>query len=35
MDVSDDEFDRAPDILGNLCKIAADKVQSHGATHPV
>ncbi|MFF7715635.1 hypothetical protein [Streptomyces sp. NPDC007988] len=35
VDVSDDEFDRAPDILGNLCKIAADKVQSHGATHPV
>ncbi|MEU2108923.1 hypothetical protein [Streptomyces sp. NPDC019507] len=27
-DMTDDEFDQAPDILGNICKIAADKVRA-------
>ncbi|MEU4213114.1 hypothetical protein AB0F13_24510 [Streptomyces sp. NPDC026206] len=28
LDVSDEEFDQAPDILGNIYKIAADKVRA-------
>ncbi|MFI9238731.1 hypothetical protein [Streptomyces sp. NPDC053079] len=28
VDVSDEEFDQAPDILGNIYKIAADKVRA-------
>ncbi|MFE2025277.1 hypothetical protein ACFW9V_09000 [Streptomyces hygroscopicus] len=27
-DISDDEFDRAPDVLGNICRIAAEKVRA-------
>ncbi|WP_314613349.1 hypothetical protein [Streptomyces stackebrandtii] len=27
VDMSDEEFDRAPDILGNIYKIAAEKVR--------
>ncbi|WP_432072391.1 hypothetical protein [Streptomyces wuyuanensis] len=27
-DMTDDEFDQAPDILANICKIAADKVRA-------
>jgi hypothetical protein len=28
LDLSDDAFDRAPDVLGNLCKVAAEKVRA-------
>ncbi|MER5309865.1 hypothetical protein ABT034_19015 [Streptomyces sp. NPDC002773] len=28
VDMSDEEFDRAPDILGNIYKIAAEKVRA-------
>ncbi|MEU5052524.1 hypothetical protein [Streptomyces sp. NPDC021096] len=28
LDISDEEFDRAPDILGNIYKIAADKARA-------
>ncbi|MEV2193920.1 hypothetical protein AB0I02_23485 [Streptomyces phaeochromogenes] len=32
LDLSDDEFDRAPDVLGNIYKIAAEEVRaSRGA----
>ncbi|MGW3290374.1 hypothetical protein ACWDR3_37640 [Streptomyces sp. NPDC001002] len=27
LDISDEEFDRAPDVLGNIYKIAAEKVR--------
>ena len=27
LDISDEQFDRAPDILGNIYKIAAEKVR--------
>ena len=27
IDISDEEFDRAPDVLGNIYKIAAEKVR--------
>lgn len=27
IEISDEEFDQAPDILGNICKIAADKIK--------
>lgn len=27
LDISDEEFDRAPDILGNVYKVAAEKVR--------
>ncbi|MGW2568785.1 hypothetical protein [Streptomyces sp. NPDC001537] len=27
LDISDDEFERAPDVLGNIYKIAAEKVR--------
>lgn len=26
--MTDDEFDQAPDILANICKIATDKVRA-------
>ncbi|MEU2162251.1 hypothetical protein ACFVY9_18515 [Streptomyces sp. NPDC059544] len=31
-DMSDDEFDQAPDILGNIYKIAAEKVRAARGT---
>jgi hypothetical protein len=27
-DISDEEFERAPDVLGNIYKIAAEKVRA-------
>ncbi|MFD5255014.1 hypothetical protein ACFWM5_19485 [Streptomyces bobili] len=27
IDISDEEFDRAPDVLGNIYKIAAEKIR--------
>ncbi|MFC9912689.1 hypothetical protein [Streptomyces sp. NPDC059862] len=27
VDISDEEFDRAPDVLGNIYKIAAEKIR--------
>ncbi|MFJ9803884.1 hypothetical protein [Streptomyces wuyuanensis] len=27
-DMTDDEFDQAPDILANICKIATDKIRA-------
>ncbi|MFJ9376008.1 hypothetical protein [Streptomyces sp. NPDC101455] len=27
LDISDEEFDRAPDILGNVYKVAAEKIR--------
>ncbi|WP_405992415.1 hypothetical protein [Streptomyces sp. NBC_00986] len=27
LDISDEEFDRAPDVLGNIYKVAAEKVR--------
>ncbi|MFD0439865.1 hypothetical protein [Streptomyces chartreusis] len=32
LDISDEEFDKAPDVLGNIYRIAAEKARmSHGA----
>ncbi|MBH1937139.1 hypothetical protein I5Q34_23195 [Streptomyces sp. AV19] len=31
LDISDEEFDRAPDVLGNICRIAAEKALVRGA----
>jgi hypothetical protein len=28
LDISDEEFDRAPDVLGNIYRIAAEKVRA-------
>jgi hypothetical protein len=28
VDISDEEFDRAPDVLGNIYKVAAEKVRA-------
>ncbi|MGY0059439.1 hypothetical protein ACWY4P_23265 [Streptomyces sp. LZ34] len=27
-DISDDEFDQAPDVMGNICRIAAERVRA-------
>ncbi|MEU1780056.1 MULTISPECIES: hypothetical protein [Streptomyces] len=32
IDISDEEFDQAPDILGNIYKIAAEKARAAGNT---
>ncbi|WP_235467702.1 hypothetical protein [Streptomyces platensis] len=32
VDVSDEEFEQAPDVLGNLYKIAAEKVRAARGT---
>lgn len=35
VDISDEEFERAPDVLGNIYRIAAEKVRQAGsATAP-
>ncbi len=32
LDISDEEFDKAPDVLGNIYRIAAEKARmAHGA----
>lgn len=30
-DISDEEFDKAPDVLGNLYRIAAEKARTAGS----
>ncbi|MFI9305774.1 hypothetical protein [Streptomyces triculaminicus] len=31
IEISDEEFDQAPDIFGNICKVAADKIKVAGS----